>query len=93
MLILREQLTPFDTRYQAVERQLDFSPTGLAINTLFRSANNLFRFDSSNAIMQLAQNGAPELKVRQIDVKRDLDGTLKGIIIIIPLLSQLVFRI
>jgi hypothetical protein len=77
LLILREQLTPFDTRFQAIERRLDFSPTGVAFGAMMKNTRSLFKFDSSNALMQFSQNGLPELKTRQIDVRRDLDVTLK----------------
>lgn len=77
LLILREQLTPFDTRFQAIDHRLDFSPTGVAFGAMLKNSRSIFKMDSSNALMQFSQNGVPELKVRQIDVRRELDITLK----------------
>ncbi|CAM9813789.1 unnamed protein product, partial [Ectocarpus fasciculatus] len=77
LLILREQLTPFDTRFQSIERRLDFSPTGVAFGNMLKNTRSLFKMDSTNALMQFSQNGVPELKVRQVDVRRELDITLK----------------
>ena len=77
LLILREQLTPFDTRFQYVERNLDFSPTGIAFSNMLKNTKHLFKMDSSNALMQFSHDGVPELKTKQVDVRRDLDITLK----------------
>jgi hypothetical protein len=77
LLILREQLTPFDMRFQIVENQLDFAPTGAALQHLMKNSRSLFKFDGNNAILQLARDGAPELRTRQVDVRRELDQTLK----------------
>jgi hypothetical protein len=80
LLILREQLLPFEIKLQSVERVLDFAPTGAALTHLFASssARNLLRFDTANGIFQLARDGIPGLQELSVDAKKDLDAVLKA---------------
>jgi len=77
LLVLREQLLPFEIRLQGVERQLDFRSTGAALKHLVMNSRALFRFDMGNGLMQLAREGIPTLQESQVDAKRELDAVLK----------------
>lgn len=59
LLILREQLIPFNMNLQSIEKQLDFSPTGNALTLIVNNSMSLLRFDSSNTIFQIARDGLP----------------------------------
>lgn len=78
LLVLREQLAPFELRLQGVERYLDFSPTGVALANFVSNSRTALRFDTSNAIFQFAQAGVPQLAETAVDAKKDLDTTLKA---------------
>ena len=78
LLILREQLLPFEVRLQATERRLDFRPTFSAANKLVRDARSVLRFDVSNGLLLLAREGIPSVVENQRDAKRDLDSSLKA---------------
>ena len=77
LLILREQLIPFELNMQTIERRLDFSSTGNALSKLIQHSRSMLRFDRDNAFIQMAMDGIPELKEKQIDTRRDLDFILK----------------
>jgi hypothetical protein len=77
LLILREQLLPFEIRLQGTEKRLDFKPTGQALNRLAANTKSLLRMDASNGFLQLAWDGVPGVAETQVDAKRQLDQTLK----------------
>lgn len=77
LLILREQLMPFDMKLQSVERYLDFTPTGTALSSFLHNSRRLLNMDSSNSLVQVAVDGIPALHDSHVDVKRKLDETLK----------------
>lgn len=77
LLILREQLVPFEIRLQSIEKQLDFTTTGHAFSTFFRSGRNMLRFDVNNGILLFAREGIPNLQELHTDAKKELDGSLK----------------
>ena len=77
LLILREQLIPFEIRLHTVERQLDWSGTKVALNNLLHNTRMMLRMDTGNAFLQLALEGTPDLQETEIDAKRDLDNVLK----------------
>lgn len=77
LLVLREQLIPFEIRLQGVEKTLDFSKTSAALSFLAFNSRSIFRFDIENGIFQLAWDGLPVLQEMQVDAKKDLDAVLK----------------
>lgn len=78
LLILREQLVPFDIKLQSIEKELDFTPTSSALNTYFFNSRSMLRLDSSNALLKIAQEGIPAVHDAHIDVKRKMDENLKA---------------
>lgn len=78
LLILREQLAPFDIKLQSIEKQLDFASTGLAIQELWvHQARNLWRFDQQNGFLQFAKQGLPTMQELHTDAKKELDEALR----------------
>lgn len=78
LLVLREQLLPFEIRMQGTEKRLDFRPTGAALSHLASNARSVLRMDVSNGLLQLAREGLPGVLENQRDAKRDLDAMLKA---------------
>jgi len=78
LLILREQLLPFDARLTGTERSLDFRSTGLAWTHFASNARSLLKFDTNNSLWQLAKEGLPGLHEDNVDAKRELDAVLKA---------------
>ena len=63
LLILREQLMPFDMNLQVVEKTLDFSPTGSALSFMVSNSRSMLKFDSSNSFLQMTRDGLPGRKL------------------------------
>jgi hypothetical protein len=59
LLILREQLMPFDLNFHSIEKQLDFSPTSSALTSLVSNSRGLLRLDGGNSLFQMARDGLP----------------------------------
>ena len=78
LLILREQLLPFDARLTGTERSLDFRSTGAAWTHFASNARSLLKFDMNNSLWQLAKEGLPGLQEDNVDAKRELDAILKA---------------
>ena len=77
LLILREQLIPFEIRMHTMERKLDWSGTRVAMNNMLHNTKSMVQFNMNNAFLQLAWDGIPGLQEQEIDAKRDLDNVLK----------------
>lgn len=59
LLILREQLMPFDMNLQVVQKTLDFSSTGSALSNMVSNSRSILRFDSTNPFLQMTRDGLP----------------------------------
>mmetsp|Transcript_10634 Transcript_10634/g.15004 ORF Transcript_10634/g.15004 Transcript_10634/m.15004 type:complete len:746 (+) Transcript_10634:2-2239(+) len=58
LLILREQLSPFDIQLRSLERQLDFSDAGKAVSRFLANHNRrLFSMSTENALVALLREG------------------------------------
>ena len=78
LLILREQLSPFDIQLRAVERQLDFSDTGKAVTKFLANRNRkLFSMTNENALVTLLREGL-SVQEEAVDSKRDLEDSLRS---------------
>lgn len=78
LLLLREQLVPFEIRLQSIEKQLDFSNTGQAFTELVvQSTRSLFRWDTNNGFLLFAQQGLPQMQELHTDAKKELDQALR----------------
>lgn len=81
LLILREQIAPFQAEFAVREMQLDFSRTKDAAYQMldFSTLPKLLRVNSNNALLQFFVEGAPEVKEFYIDGKKDVDRQLKQV--------------
>jgi len=78
LLILREQLSPFDIELRSVERQLDFSDAGKAVARFLANRNRrLFSMSTENALITLLREGV-SVQESSVDSKRDLENALKA---------------
>merc|ERR1711865_102291 len=78
LLILREQLSPFDIDLRSVERQLDFSQSGKAVSRFLANRNRrLFSMSTENALVTLLREGV-SINEESVDSKRDLEEALRN---------------
>ena len=78
LLILREQLSPFDIELRSVERQLDFSDAGKAVSRFLANRNRrLFSMSTENALVTLLREGV-SVQEANVDSKRDLEDALRS---------------
>lgn len=78
LLILREQLSPFDMELRSVERQLDFSDAGKAVARFLANRNRrLFSMSTENALVTLLREGV-SIQESSVDSKRDLEDALRS---------------
>lgn len=77
LLILREQLVPFEIRMQGTEKHLDFNNTAAAFTQMVANTQSLWRWDATNGLLQFASTGLPGMNETHVDAKKDLDGVLK----------------
>jgi hypothetical protein len=78
LLLLREQLAPFEVKLLTVEKTLDFKSARSMLTNLASNPRNLMRFDTTNGLLQLARDGLPATLERKVDVKQELDGVLRN---------------
>lgn len=77
LLILREQITPFNNEFSSVELQLDFSNIKNAAYSLLTKKGKIFQMNRDNAFLDFLFNGTLEAKENLIDSKSEIDTTLK----------------
>ena len=78
LLILREQVSPFDLELRTVERQLDFSEAGKAMAKFLANRNRrLLSMNTENAIVTLLREGV-SVQESNVDSKRDLEDALRN---------------
>ena len=77
LLILREQISPFNVELSSKEKLLDFTSTAHALNHFVSSRRTLFRFDSTNALLELWKRGVPTIQEHESDAKKRLEDGLR----------------
>lgn len=77
LLILREQITPFDIDFTVTEKQLDFSNTADAFSSFLSRSASLFTFSLDNPLLSLLARGLPSVAESRVDSKRNLEADLK----------------
>ena len=82
LLVLREQLGPFNIRLLNVERSLDFSSTAQALGAFLREGGilnrNVLSMSASNPIVSLIVQGRPRVRDDAVDGKATLESHLKA---------------
>ncbi|CAL1265670.1 unnamed protein product [Larinioides sclopetarius] len=77
LLILREQIAPFQIDFAIKETTLDFSTVKIAAYGLLQNRTNLLSFSSSNALLEFLLQGTPHVTEHLIDSKKAVDKQLK----------------
>ncbi|KAH3812424.1 hypothetical protein DPMN_140855 [Dreissena polymorpha] len=77
LLILREQIAPFQADFSIRETSLDFSKFKDAAYGLVNRRSQIFSFSSNNALLQFIVEGTPQVQENFVDSKRDVDSQLK----------------
>lgn len=75
LLILREQIAPFDIEFSATHKELDFSHLLEHLRRLFRGQASLFDWSRSSS---LARTFSPRVLESQVDAKKELEKSLKA---------------
>lgn len=78
LLVLREQIAPFEADFSVVERDLDFSHMRDYLRRTLSGQLPLFSWSSDNAVVQLLGKGAPRIAESQVDSKKELERALKS---------------
>ncbi|XP_043486493.1 conserved oligomeric Golgi complex subunit 3 [Polistes fuscatus] len=76
LLILREQIAPFQVDFTIKEYSLDFSRVKMAAFGLLEKSSKLFTL-SNNALLEFLLEGAPKMKEQLIDSRKEVDNNLK----------------
>ncbi|XP_042907554.1 conserved oligomeric Golgi complex subunit 3 [Parasteatoda tepidariorum] len=77
LLILREQIAPFQIDFAIKETTLDFSNVKMAAYSLLQNRTHLLSMNSSNAILEFLLQGTPHVIEHLIDSKKAVDKQLK----------------
>lgn len=77
LLIIREQIAPFQVDFTVKEVSLDFSNVKNAAVGLIQNRNKLFTFSSNNALLEFLLEGTPKVKEYLIDSRKEIDKNLK----------------
>ncbi|KAF7992085.1 hypothetical protein HCN44_001410 [Aphidius gifuensis] len=77
LLILREQIAPFQVDFTIKEYSLDFSKVKTAAFGLLEKRSRLFAL-SNNALLEFLLEGAPRMKEHLIDSRKHVDAKLKA---------------
>ncbi|EXC13608.1 Conserved oligomeric Golgi complex subunit 3 [Morus notabilis] len=75
LLILREQIAPFDIEFSVTHKELDFSHLLDHLRRLLRGQASLFDWSRSTS---LARTFSPRVLESQIDAKKELEKSLKA---------------
>lgn len=77
LLILREQLSPFEMQLSTTTRSLDFSSTSDAFGTLISSLSSVFSLSRNNALLSFVATSLPTVQEQKIDGRIQLESLLK----------------
>lgn len=78
LLILREQISPFDIEFSVTEKRLDFRNTAQAFYAFLARYTSIFQLSRDNPLLSLFAGGLPTIEESQVDSKRDLEHELKS---------------
>ncbi|XP_044746128.1 conserved oligomeric Golgi complex subunit 3 [Coccinella septempunctata] len=77
LLIVREQIAPFQVDFTVKEVGLDFSNVQKAAMHLISHRDKIFSFGSNNALLEFLLDGTPKVKEYLIDSRKEVDKQLK----------------
>ncbi|KAK9817306.1 hypothetical protein WJX72_012420 [[Myrmecia] bisecta] len=76
LLILREQIAPFEAEFAITEKDLDFTHMRAHLRRIMAGQVSLFTLSSENAMVQVFSKG-PRVLENQVDSKKELEKQLK----------------
>uniref|UniRef100_T1J4T0 Conserved oligomeric Golgi complex subunit 3 n=1 Tax=Strigamia maritima TaxID=126957 RepID=T1J4T0_STRMM len=77
LLILREQIAPFQVDFAIREMSLDFSKVRTAATNFMHRKSKLFALNTNNSLLEFILQGTPQVTEHYIDSKKDVDNHLK----------------
>lgn len=77
LLILREQIAPFQIDFAIKETSLDFTRIREAALSLYNKKSKLFSIGTNNALWEFVSEGTLQIKESLIDSKKAVDNQLK----------------
>ncbi|KAK6618142.1 hypothetical protein RUM44_002592 [Polyplax serrata] len=77
LLILREQVAPFQVDFTVKEMSLDFTKVKSAAYSLLQKRNRLFSLGTNNALLEFLLEGTPTVKELTVDSRKEVDKQLK----------------
>lgn len=77
LLIIREQIAPFQVDFTTKELSLDFSNVQKAAVDLLHNRKHIFSFGSNNALLEFLLEGTPKVKEYLVDSRKEIDKQLK----------------
>ncbi|KAH9382872.1 hypothetical protein HPB48_023490 [Haemaphysalis longicornis] len=79
LLILREQIAPFQIGFAIKETSLDFARIRDAALSLYNKKSRLFSLGTNNALLEFVLEGSLSIKENLIDSKKAVDNQLKAL--------------
>jgi hypothetical protein len=77
LLVLREQLSPFEMQLTSTQRTLDFGSTNAAFHTLLSHLSNVLKPSRDNALVSFVASSLPTVSEVKQDAKAELESLLK----------------
>ncbi|XP_049873257.1 conserved oligomeric Golgi complex subunit 3 [Pectinophora gossypiella] len=77
LLILREQIAPFQVDFVIKETTLDFSNMKNAAYGLIQKPKQIFSLNSNNALLEFLLEGTPMVREHLLDSRKEVDRQLK----------------
>lgn len=78
LLILREQIAPFQVDFVIKETSLDFSNMKNAAYGLLQKPRQIFSLNSNNGLLEFLLEGTPMVKEHLLDSRKEVDRQLKS---------------
>lgn len=78
LLILREQIAPFQVDFVIKETSLDFSNVKNAAYGLLQKPRQIFLLNSNNALLEFLLEGTPMVREHLLDSRKEVDRQLKS---------------
>ncbi|RVE50651.1 hypothetical protein evm_004683 [Chilo suppressalis] len=78
LLILREQIAPFQVDFIVKETTLDFSNMKNAAYGLLQKPRQIFSLNSNNALLEFLLEGTPMVREHLLDSRKEVDRQLKS---------------
>ncbi|XP_028166601.1 conserved oligomeric Golgi complex subunit 3 isoform X2 [Ostrinia furnacalis] len=78
LLILREQIAPFQVDFIVKETTLDFSNVKNAAYGLIKKPRQIFSLNSNNALLEFLLEGTPMVREHLLDSRKEVDRQLKA---------------